>query len=159
MRRISEFPNYSITEYGEVYSHNRRKFLSKQLNNRGYYRVNLSKEGKPFCRFIHVMVAKTFIGDFSDLLTVDHIDEVKTNNHVTNLRWITNYENFFRSYVKSGRIDETLFSFEHPEHGNFISNRYDLYQKFNLPEANVRRLTSDGVKCKGWSIKCCWLKD
>ena len=44
------------------------------------------------------MVAIHFIvkpPDYTDEYVVDHINEIKTDNHVKNLRWLTQSENLF----------------------------------------------------------------
>lgn len=44
-------------------------------------------------KYVHRLVAETFIENPSDLPEVDHKDRNKSNNEVTNLRWVTHKEN------------------------------------------------------------------
>lgn len=53
----------------------------------GYLKVRLSKEGKLKDKNIHRMVAESFIPNPSNCKYVNHIDECKTNNYVSNLEW------------------------------------------------------------------------
>ena len=51
-------------------------------------------------RDIHRLVAKTYIENPNNLPQVNHIDENKLNNDVSNLEWITQKENAIHSYCR-----------------------------------------------------------
>lgn len=55
---------------------------------KGYLRVNLMGKG---C-FVHILVAEAFIGKRNGM-TVNHIDECKTNNHLSNLEYMSLSDN------------------------------------------------------------------
>lgn len=59
----------------------------------GYVLVVLSKHNTQSTQIIHRLVAQTFIPNDSNKLEVNHIDEDKTNNHISNLEWVTRQEN------------------------------------------------------------------
>lgn len=59
----------------------------------GYLRTALVKNGKPIGKKIHRLVAEYFIGNYSDELTINHMDFNKSNNTVSNLEVITVVEN------------------------------------------------------------------
>lgn len=64
----------------------------KQANtgrNRVYKYVALSKNGKVKNKYIHRLVAETFITNPENKPTVDHIDRDTSNNTLENLRWAT----------------------------------------------------------------------
>jgi len=86
-RPITDFPNYEISNTGEVRRNGRT--LKPQLTKKGYYRVRISNKGK----LIHRLVAEAFIPNTNNLTEIDHIDRNRTNNVVSNLRWITRSEN------------------------------------------------------------------
>lgn len=90
---IKDYPNYSINEYGEVQNMSTMKILKPRTAGRGYYCYQLRNEYGAKNEYIHRLVAKTFIPNPHNLPQVDHIDGDKSNNHVSNLKWVTNYEN------------------------------------------------------------------
>lgn len=87
---------YTVDEYGNVYSVRSRKYLKHRMDKDGYLRVHLCN-GKRLNKtaFVHRLVAEAFIYNDDPLnkTTVDHIDANKTNNHISNLRWMTASEN------------------------------------------------------------------
>jgi hypothetical protein len=54
----------------------------------GYLYVYLTKP-KRSTRLVSRLVAETFIPNPDQKPTVDHIDRIRTNNHILNLRWAT----------------------------------------------------------------------
>ena len=77
---------YAITRDGRVWSYKSNKFLKPELV-RGYYYVSLYKEGKGKNFRIHRLVAEAFIPNPEGLPQVNHKDECKINNCVSNLEW------------------------------------------------------------------------
>lgn len=83
---------YSISSYEHVYSYISKKCLKPLLTPAGYTRVHLAKNGKIACKSIHRLVALAFIPNPQNKPTVNHINEIKTDNRVENLEWATNAE-------------------------------------------------------------------
>jgi len=84
---------YEVTKDGRIVRNaTSKKQLKQQLDKDGYYRVNLHYKGKYVVKFIHSLVAEAWIGDRPEGYEVDHIDRVRTNNDVSNLRYVTQSE-------------------------------------------------------------------
>lgn len=62
-------------------------------NADGYMRVSMTKDGKRKKWFMHRIVALAFIGLNPEGLEVNHRDGNKTNNHVSNLEYVTHKNN------------------------------------------------------------------
>lgn len=87
MRQITEFPNYSIDEYGNVYSNRKLTKVNTFIDrSHGLRKVNLFKNGKQFIRLIHRLVAIAYIEKKEGSIVI-HKDGDKLNNHFTNLEW------------------------------------------------------------------------
>lgn len=66
------------------------KELKLGLNKKtGYLMVSLSKEGKTKSHTVHKLVAKTFIENPNNYSCINHKDENKQNNHISNLEFCT----------------------------------------------------------------------
>ena len=89
---IENFPNYEIFDNGQIFDIKNQKWCT-QFNYNGYLGVCLSndKERKKF--YVHRLVAQTFIPNPNNLPQVNHKDENKQNNHVSNLEWCTSKYN------------------------------------------------------------------
>lgn len=87
---------YEVSNYGRVKSFKRKtpKILKPAVNHAGYLFVALSKDGKVKQYKVHRLVLMTFnpIENMEEL-QVNHKDEIKTNNHLDNLEWVTPLEN------------------------------------------------------------------
>jgi len=91
-KSIENYPNYEISNCGLVMNI-RGNILKPHLDHRGYERLALCKNGKLKNFRIHRLVADAFISNPENKPEVDHIDRYKTNNHASNLRWVTRSEN------------------------------------------------------------------
>jgi hypothetical protein len=85
--------------------------LVSDVNEKGYPRVSLSTDGKTVKFLIHILVAKTFIGNPNNYPEVNHIDGNKMNSIVTNLEWCTKEYNIHHSIeigLKTGFTKEQI---------------------------------------------------
>lgn len=81
---------YKVSNMGNVYSIIKHRLSSLMLNKTlGYLFVNL--HGKNYR--VHRLVALTFIPNPENKPYIDHINTIKTDNRVENLRWCTPMEN------------------------------------------------------------------
>ena len=102
-KKIDGFDDYKISNYGNVLSLKcgKEKQLKNSIHNNGYKRVCLIKNGKFYVKYIHQLVAITFLGHNPNgyVLVVDHINNIKTDNRVENLQLISNRENTNKTRV------------------------------------------------------------
>lgn len=84
--------NYAVSDYGAVYSLKSKRILHMSLCH-GYYTISLSKNGQTKTARVHRLVALSFIPNPDNKKYIDHINTIRTDNRVENLRWCTMLEN------------------------------------------------------------------
>src|SRR5699024_2254592 len=98
---------YQVSTHGRVRSKDRvtvrkgdgakicyeEKILKTPLNIDCYPNLNLNVREKKHSKRAHRLVAETFIKNPNNYIEVNHIDEIKDNNHVSNLEWCTREHN------------------------------------------------------------------
>lgn len=95
MKNIPFNEKYSITEDGKVINNKRNKERKSFIDKYGYLKVGLNDNKK---YYIHRLVALTYIENPQNKETVNHKDGNKTNNHISNLEWMTNEENINHAF-------------------------------------------------------------
>lgn len=88
-----DIPNYEgkyqISNFGRVKSILSNIYLKHCINSAGYYQVTLCLNGKKFNHTIHKLIAESFLFKKSNDLVVDHINNIKTDNRIENLQFVT----------------------------------------------------------------------
>ena len=90
---IIGFENYLIYNDGRVFGKKRNRFLKPGNNGKGYKYVILFKDGNRKSYNIHRLVAEHYIPNPENKRCVDHINRIRDDNRVENLRWATHSEN------------------------------------------------------------------
>lgn len=92
-KEIKDFPNYSISDSGEVKNNKTGRILKKALNQDGYAIVQLWNNGKGTMKRVHRLVLETFKPTENTDYEVNHLDRNRTNNNLNNLEWCSNKQN------------------------------------------------------------------
>lgn len=91
---IAEFPKYEVSTFGRIKNIQTGRIRKPQLNRDGYFYMHLMITNVKTRNIkVHRMVADTFLPKIDGKRFVDHIDGVKTNNSLSNLRWCSFQEN------------------------------------------------------------------
>lgn len=97
---------YQVSNYGRVKSLCAGRWHTEMIRKAvpdkdGYLTVVFKKDNKVSCYKIHRLVASAFISNPNNLPHINHKDENKTNNHVSNLEWCTaKYNNYYHDKCK-----------------------------------------------------------
>lgn len=86
-KKIDNYPRYSVSSLGRIRNDYTGRILSQCSHRYGYQFVCLSKNGHRKSLSVHRLVAFAFISNPLSLPSINHIDENKENNCVSNLEW------------------------------------------------------------------------
>jgi hypothetical protein len=103
-RDIEEFPGYQVSSEGRVRSLTREVargsgtlqvpgiIFRLRVKASGYYQLSLYKDSIATTHYVHRLVGSAFIPNPDNKPTIDHVNRIKTDNSVSNLRWATHKE-------------------------------------------------------------------
>lgn len=89
---IDDYSNYAVSSFGRIRNSLTNHILKPWISSRGYMYVSLSRHSKVKHKSVHRLVAEMFLGKHPTM-EVNHINENKTDNRLTNLEWITHKDN------------------------------------------------------------------
>ena len=137
-----------VTKGGLVYRYSKRqdKLVMCKLNKiaRGYLQVSVSKPKRASVR-VHRLVYETFNGEIPDGMEIDHINTVKDDNSLENLRCVTHAENL-GNHLTRKHISECMkgktwsefgikfkehFGITYYENEKLYHKEYDWYRRHN----------------------------
>ena len=148
---IQQFPDYKISNFGNVYSKKSKKNLKPYKHpNGGHLRVTLFKNRRRYRFWVHELVLEAFSSKRpSESHVCRHLDSNPENNHIENLKWGT-------------LIDNTLDRFENPNDNSIKVNMEKIIEiKTMLLEGKkpveIAEITNIGYSivsniknCKNW---------
>ena len=101
-RGVPDFAGlYEVSNMARIRNLRNGRFLAGTRYSTGYFVVCLSSGGVVTRRSVHRVVASAWLGPAPHGHQVDHIDGVRTNNVLSNLRYLTPKENI-RATVDRG---------------------------------------------------------
>ena len=119
---VKGYEDYLVSTRGRVYSFKSNRFLTGATSSTDYIVVRLTKERKTKTFDLHRLVAKHFLPYYFPGAHVNHIDFNRQNNSLSNLEWLSQYDNNKHS----------------EEHRNkAIINSKSKYYKITYPNAIV----------------------
>lgn len=142
-------PIYFVSNYGRIKSFGKDKtngkILKQTTNWAGYKRVGLLVNGKQKIFSVHRLVAEAFIPNPENKPTVNHIDENKSNNFVSNLEWATVEENInYGTHNERVSKSRTGMKFTQEHCDNMSKGKKGKYLNHSSLCRKVQQLTLDG---------------
>lgn len=133
-KKIENYPNYSVSNFGNIKNNKTDKLI--YLNDKGgkYLSVSLYKNNKRKRFYVHRLVAMAFNLKEKNKEYVNHIDGNKHNNHYTNLEWVTASENTKHAF-KHNLIDVKKIS---QSNKGKIKRSYEVYS-YNLETKEIKK--------------------
>lgn len=105
--------------------------LKQQISNTGYVRVALLKEGKRTNTSVHRLVATAFLPNPENKPIVDHINTIRNDNCVENLRWATHNENANNPLTIKAHSESQKYGVSH-------------FNRDTYGESPIMRISQDG---------------
>lgn len=161
---------YQVSSQGRVRSldrfincaHNgKRKIKGKIIvgsnAGRGYLMVNLIMNSKPSYKYVHRLVAETFLPNPYNFPQVNHKDEDKRNNCVENLEWCDNLYNINYGTVRERIIKSVSKQVQQFDENMFFIKEYpsqiDASRKTGIRQGAISQSISKGCKAGGFYWK------
>lgn len=91
--KVKGYAGYEVSNLGNIRSVYTGKIMKAHTVRGEYLQIGLTQNGKQKNFMVHRLVAEAFLPNPENKPCVDHIDTIRTNNVVTNLRWVTHKEN------------------------------------------------------------------
>jgi len=89
-KQISDFPKYEVSNKGGIRIKESGYIMKQFKNAAGYFRISLKNDViKRKKLYVHRIVAKEFISNPENKPTVNHINNIRTDNRINNLEWST----------------------------------------------------------------------
>lgn len=149
---------YLVSNLGRIKSVRNNKILSPFINTRGRYQIRFKVNGKITRPFVHRLVAEAFIPNPHNYPEINHKDENKLNNEVSNLEWCTTKYN--ANYgTRNKRISETnrkngTYERQSKERA-YIIDQYDLDGIFIKRWDSATEINRQTGYLKSNILRCC----
>lgn len=91
-KKIGEY-NYEASSEGEIRNIKTGKVLKQRIESNGYKLVDIQIEKNNRTFKAHKLIAEAFLGPGKKGWQVDHINRIRSDNRIINLRWVTTFEN------------------------------------------------------------------
>ena len=84
---------YTVSNLGQIKNVKTNRILKQRKNKYGYMQIGLYKDGKAKTYLVHRLVLETFKTNVDNKPQINHINEIKTDNRLVNLEYMTAKEN------------------------------------------------------------------
>ena len=138
--RVKSFDTYKKGKNGSIRFY-KGKILKLKTNKDGYSQIGLWKNGKRKYFLVHRLVAEAFISNTDNLPCVNHKDENKQNNVVSNLEWCSaQYNNTYGTRIERVALKKKKPVLQYTLDGAFVrewasakqSEREDGFDSTNI---------------------------
>lgn len=96
---------YEISNLGRVKRCENQRLLKHLPHHQGYYLISLYRNGVGEFKLLHRIIAEAFIPNPENKPCIDHINTIKSDNRIENLRWVTQKDNMNNPITKKKMSD------------------------------------------------------
>ena len=141
---------YQISNQGRVWSVISQRYMKLYQTPKGYLTVCLTaKNGKHKQEKVHRLVAMAFIPNPDNKPTVNHLNEIKTDNRVENIEWATMAEqNAYGTRMNKIRKKISQYSLEDKLIATYAST-VEASSITGIPTSNIINCANGKLKSAG----------
>ena len=143
---------YEVSDQGRVKSLKfcKERIMKPSRDTCGYLLVNLWKNGEKKPYRIHRLVAQTFIPNPDNLPEVNHKDEDKINNKVSNLEWCDRkYNNNYGTHNQRMAEKKSKPVLQYEKDGKFVKewkSAVDVQRNLKYSQGNISSCCNGKIK-------------
>ena len=181
-QEIKEFTRYTINDSSNnkrsVYDTKQGKFLEGSIC-KGHWKFTLrGDDGKQHTKYLHKLLAETFIPNSECLTDIHHINFKPLDNRLDNLQWMSKKDHIQlhssnRSEETKKKLSETKSGDKNPNYGKHFSDETKKKLSDAQPKKQVYQYSTDYKIIRIWEsinecgrngfdsshiIKCCYGK-
>lgn len=146
---VKDFPYYEVNEHGEIRTVSTKRMMKPQYDKDGYQYVKLyDTENKTYKHWrVHRLVLETFLRPPLEGEECHHINEIRDDNNLTNLCWVTRQENdsYVQHKVNSGSYPEVPV-YQLDLNGNIIGEFKSMSEAHRQTGCSVSKIS---LVCSG----------
>lgn len=168
-KQVPNFDKYYISNLGRIKSTQKfhgtnERILNPSVDHYGYLVLFLVKDKKKYHKKVHRLVAEAFIPNPENKPQIDHINTVKTDNRVENLRWVDSSENrlnpitrkkclgYSRRTIKIA-VEKNYKYFICEDTGEIVKGAFNLSKKLGIERGTLRKKVNNKERIKGFLWK------
>lgn len=108
--RIERYIN-TVSKLGKEYTRiSPEQEIQPSDNGTGYFQIRIIIDNITYRKYVHVLVWESFKGKIPTGYEIDHIDNVKSNNSLSNLQLLTRKENMAKMLLNNPRVKKNLIN-------------------------------------------------
>ena len=131
----------AVSEFGDILSYKSGRWyeLKPSDNGTGYIRVGIGHSNPTY---VHILVAETYLESRSGEVEVNHRDGVKSNNHYSNLEWVTQSENEIHAHKHGLKVAWNRAAVRIVETGEVFDSVRECARHIKGQQANISKCLS-----------------
>lgn len=141
---------YEVSNMGNV-RNMRGKVLAKHIINSGYHKLAFTVNNKTYNKLVHRLVAEAFLPNPDNLREVNHINEDKLDNRLSNLEWVSSSANTQHS-IATGTYAK-IFEMKNSLGKKHLPNPTSKYHNVTYDKSRSKWVGQVRYQKKNWYMK------
>lgn len=140
-KSIRDFPGYNASSEGRIMNVRTQHILTPVVDENGYSKVTLRKNGKQYSVRVHRLIADTFLGD-SEKLDVHAKNLDISNTRPGNLECCTRSETIMRAYERGSKAPSNRIRIRVIETGDIFESISECARELGCNKSSISKFLS-----------------